>query len=172
MLESFYEDSRNFYEILCYGYIKGNIDKKYFKEMYKDSLRDFIENSINKEFYTEPTTKYTYTNEVYKEFKLILGEDMITQENSCNGINHNALFDDLILLYLYEIDSVSGDDIEKIFAPHHPQLVNNVICNRRNKTSYLNENIDYIKYDEKTGELSITDKGKREIEKRYQGRRK
>lgn len=69
MLESFYEDSRNFYEILCYGYIEGNIDKKYFKEMYKYSLRDFIENSINKEFYTEPTTKYTYTIKVYKEFK-------------------------------------------------------------------------------------------------------
>lgn len=69
MLESFYEDSRNFYEILCYSYVNGNIDKQYFKEMYKDNLKDFIENSINKEFYTEPTTKYTYTIKVYKEFK-------------------------------------------------------------------------------------------------------
>ena len=68
-LESFYEDSRNFYEILCYSYEKCNIEKQYFKEMYKDSLRDFIENSINKEFYTEPTTKYTYTIKVYKKFK-------------------------------------------------------------------------------------------------------
>ena len=69
-LESFYEDSRNFYEILCYSYVNGEIGKKYFKKMYKDSLKDFIENSINKEFYTEPTTKYTYTIKVYKEFKL------------------------------------------------------------------------------------------------------
>lgn len=69
MLESFYEDSRNFYEILCYSYVNGNIEKEYFKKMYKDSLKDFVENNINKEFYIEPTTKYTYTNEVYKEFK-------------------------------------------------------------------------------------------------------
>ncbi|MCI6694645.1 MAG: hypothetical protein PUB35_01560 [Campylobacteraceae bacterium] len=69
MLESFYEDSRNFYEILCYSYVNGEIGKKYFKKMYKDSLKDFIENSINKEFYTEPTTKYTYTIKVYKKFK-------------------------------------------------------------------------------------------------------
>ena len=68
-LESFYEDSRNFYEILCYSYEKGSIEKQYFKEMHKDNLKDFIENSINKEFYTEPTTKYTYTIKVYKEFK-------------------------------------------------------------------------------------------------------
>ncbi|MCI6177797.1 MAG: hypothetical protein MR658_03080 [Campylobacter sp.] len=68
-LESFYEDSRNFYEILCYSYEKGSIEKQYFKEMHKDNLKDFIENSINKEFYTEPTTKYTYTIKVYKKFK-------------------------------------------------------------------------------------------------------
>lgn len=66
-LESFYEDSRNFYEILCYSYVNGNIEKEYFKKMYKDSLKDFVENNINKEFYIEPTTKYTYTNEVYRE---------------------------------------------------------------------------------------------------------
>ena len=69
MIESFFEDSRNFFEILSYAYKKGNIDKEYFKEMYKDYLKDFVENSINKEFYTEPTTKYIYTNKVYKEFK-------------------------------------------------------------------------------------------------------
>lgn len=69
MLESFYEDSRNFYEILCYSYVNGEIGKKYFKKMYKDSLKDFIENNINEKFYTEPTTKYTYTIKVYKKFK-------------------------------------------------------------------------------------------------------
>lgn len=69
MLESLYADSRNFYEILCYNYVNGGIDKQYFKEMLKDNLKNFIEHSINEEFYTEPTTKYTYTIKVYKEFK-------------------------------------------------------------------------------------------------------
>lgn len=94
-------------------------------------------------------------------------------ETSCNGgINHNAYFDDSILLYLYENGNISADTIEEVFASHHPQLVNNVICNRKNKTSYLNPNIDYIRYDEETRCLSITDKGKKEVEQRYKGRRK
>ncbi|MDD6055367.1 MAG: hypothetical protein SOW25_01645 [Helicobacter sp.] len=70
MIESIYEDSRNFYELLAYSYLESYIDKDFFKEMYKNQIIDFVESEINKRFYAKPHSNYKYTLKVYNEFKI------------------------------------------------------------------------------------------------------
>lgn len=88
------------------------------------------------------------------------------------AINENAFLDELALHYLYKAESISNDRIEKVLSPNDKQLVNNVICNRKNLTSYVNNNIGYLAYDEDKKILSITAKGKKCIEDRYSEKRK
>ncbi|OUT13840.1 hypothetical protein [Campylobacter concisus] len=69
IIESLYEDYRNAYEDACSKYEDKKIDRKRFEKMYKDSIRQLVENSVHKEFYSEPQTKYTCTLNFYKNFK-------------------------------------------------------------------------------------------------------
>lgn len=87
------------------------------------------------------------------------------------NINENAFLDELALHYLYKRKSINTNDMEKVLSPDDKQLVNNVICNRKNSTSYLSEIVGFLKYDENKYELSITKKGEKEIEQRYAEKR-
>ena len=85
-------------------------------------------------------------------------------------MNENAFFDDFILSYLYKKGSISTLDIETEFGNAcDQQNVNNVICNRGNRTSYIRRG--YMEYDDEKHTLSITEKGRRFLEGKYSGKR-
>ncbi|MCQ2601647.1 MAG: hypothetical protein MJ184_09840 [Treponema sp.] len=85
-------------------------------------------------------------------------------------MNENAFFDDLLLNFLYKKKKASTIDIEKKFGDIlDTQNVNNIISNRENQVSYINQG--YMKYDETKQTLSITKKGKDFIEEKYSRKR-
>lgn len=86
-------------------------------------------------------------------------------------MNENAFFDDLLLRFLHKKKSISTTEIEKRFGDIFDwQNVNNIICNRYNGTSYINNGL--MDYDENTQMLSITKKGKNFIEDEYSEKRR
>lgn len=86
-------------------------------------------------------------------------------------MNENAFFDDLLLRFLYKKKSISTIEIEEQFGGvFDGQNVNNIICNRYNGTSYINNGL--MDYDEESQILSITKKGKKFIEDEYSEKRK
>lgn len=81
-------------------------------------------------------------------------------------MNEFKFFQDEILRYLYKKGTVSTDKIENLFGSDNDvQNVNNVICNRANRTSYIYKG--YMEYDEENRTLSITKKGKNFVENNY-----
>lgn len=85
-------------------------------------------------------------------------------------MNENAFFDDLLLSFLYKKKKISTTEIEEKFGDVLDwQNVNNIICNRYNGTSYINNGL--MNYDEKTQTLSITKDGEDFIREKYSGRR-
>ncbi|MDE7140797.1 MAG: hypothetical protein K2O09_08640 [Treponemataceae bacterium] len=86
-------------------------------------------------------------------------------------MNENAFFDDLLLSFLHKKKSISTTEIEKRFGDIFDcQNVNNIICNRGNGTSYINNGL--MDYDENAQVLSITKKGENFIESKYSKKRK
>ena len=86
-------------------------------------------------------------------------------------MNENAFFADLLLNFLYKKKKASTIDIEKKFGDIlDTQNVNNIISNRENQVSYINQG--YMKYDETKQTLSITKKGKDFIEEKYYRKRR
>lgn len=68
ILDSLYEDYRNAYEDACSKYEDNKIDRLRFEKMYKDSIKQLVEDEIHKGFYVEPQTKYTCTLKLYKKW--------------------------------------------------------------------------------------------------------
>lgn len=71
IIESLYEDYRNAYEDACSKYEDNKIDKIRFEKMYRDSIKQLVEDETHKDFYVEPQTKYTCTLKFYKKCKNI-----------------------------------------------------------------------------------------------------
>ena len=83
-------------------------------------------------------------------------------------MNQMKFYSELLLHYLYKRGSISTYDMEKMFASlkgGDEQTVNNIICNRYESTSYIKQGL--LQYDEVNHILSITQKGRKEIESRY-----
>lgn len=87
-------------------------------------------------------------------------------------MNETAFFEQLILMTLYKKGgSVSSLDIETMFGGEGDcQNVNNVISNRKKRTSYIAKG--YMGYDQQAKTISITEKGKQYIEKQFKDKRK
>ena len=45
------------------------IDRSRFEKMYKDSIKNLVEDEIHQKYYAEPQTKYTCTVNFYKKWK-------------------------------------------------------------------------------------------------------
>lgn len=69
ILDSLYEDYRNAYEDACSKYEDNKIDRLRFEKMYKDSIKQLVEDKTHQSFYVEPQTKYTCTLKLYKKWK-------------------------------------------------------------------------------------------------------
>lgn len=69
IIESLYEDYRNAYEDACSKYEDKKIDRSRFEKMYKDSIKNLVEDEIHQKYYAEPQTKYTCTVNFYKKWK-------------------------------------------------------------------------------------------------------
>jgi hypothetical protein len=69
IIESLYEDYRNAYEDACSKYEDNKIDRSRFEKMYKDSIKQLVEDKIHQNFYVEPQTKYICTLKLYKKWK-------------------------------------------------------------------------------------------------------
>ena len=83
-------------------------------------------------------------------------------------MNQMKFYSELLLHYLYKRGSISTLRTEPMFASlkgGDEQTVNNIICNRNESTSYIKQGL--LQYDEVNHILSITPKGRKEIESRY-----
>jgi hypothetical protein len=72
-------------------------------------------------------------------------------------------------MYLYKVEEYNTKKMEPLFNYIDPQLINNVISNRNNSTSYIN--LGHMDYDELNQIIKITEKGKQLIEKKYSQKR-
>ena len=84
-------------------------------------------------------------------------------------MNNQFYYENTILHVLYKMESISTVILEEFLGNVDYQLVNNVVCNRTKTTSYIYKG--FLSYDEANQLLSITDSGKKEIEKMYHGKR-
>ncbi len=66
----FYEEKlANVYEVLCKEYLDKKIDKKYFEDMYKHTLIQFVEKEDNQKYYCMIKGEFNFvsTLSVYKK---------------------------------------------------------------------------------------------------------
>lgn len=77
-------------------------------------------------------------------------------------MNYQRFYEQFFLMYLYEIESIKTSEMEPLLKKVDHQLINNIISNRHNKTSIIA--LGYLKYDDDNGILSITARGKKQIE--------
>ena len=68
LMASAHEDILNAYDEACAKYIDGKIDKKRFKKMYKDEIKNIVEAEETSDNYIEPQSKYQATLKVYNEW--------------------------------------------------------------------------------------------------------
>ncbi|NIZ40926.1 hypothetical protein PVA45_05355 [Entomospira entomophila] len=80
-------------------------------------------------------------------------------------MNNQAYYEETTLFALYKIEQISTNDLEAFFDKVDPQLANNVISNRHNKTSYIKTG--YMHYDETDHILSITKQGKEYVQGKF-----
>ena len=68
MFDSAQEDLRNVYEEACSRYRDGKVDKKRFKRMYSNEIKQIVEDPVQKVKYDTISTRYECTVTVYKEW--------------------------------------------------------------------------------------------------------
>lgn len=68
LLDSALEGLLNAYDEACAKYLDGKVDKERFKKLYRDEIRQLVDDEVIKEKYREPQTKFHATVKVYKEW--------------------------------------------------------------------------------------------------------
>ena len=72
MLQKVYQgavdDHLNAYEEACASYLKGEIDKDWFRNLYFAEIRQLVEEEPHRKTYSEAQTKYDCTMKVYNEW--------------------------------------------------------------------------------------------------------
>ncbi len=68
-LDAAIEENLNAYEEACAKYIDGKVDRKRFKKMYKDEIRNLVQNENLKKYFDGVTSTYKAILKVYREWE-------------------------------------------------------------------------------------------------------
>ena len=69
VVNSAWEDVLNAYDEACKKYLDKKVDRKSFKQMYQDEIRQLVEDDNFKQYHSNPQSRYRYILRVYEEWR-------------------------------------------------------------------------------------------------------